>query len=595
MKKKILVNTVFSTLFLVGCGGGGDSSSSTTSTTGSSTPSGGTTTTISGVVIDGYWRGAKVCIDRNRNAVCDNDEPSGISESGGIYSISALETDVGNYPLAAEGTTETFDEGTNAYLTGNITLLSPAEMQNIVTPITTMVETEIRDGQSFESAKLSVATALDISTDDIGVDYVSTGNSTLESKAVTIAQELQSSDNNYEEVAQEEGITQADNNSTDSNTTLSITSTYPEANATDVPPYTFLDFNFSGTVDSSALKTSDISISGDKNCKELDINDSSARCWVYNGQLSDAFDESTNYDVNISKLNYAFSFTTGKANVLPRLRTGQTTSYADYDDGWYAEQSLGLERSFMRDDTNNIVTDNITGFMWQDTLTSGVFATDLNSTCQTLNLGQYSNWTAPSIEELFSIVDIPAINPSIFSVFQNTETSSYRFYWTSTPYARISSMTWALSFMSANDNTYYDQLNYYKCLIKSNNYSSHYERINNDSIVIDTNSGLIWEDNNHTSDTKIDWNSAISYCENLQQGGYEDWRMPNINELYMLADRTKYSPAMPTQFSNAASYDYWSSSDTSESASTVYFDYGKKSSLDKRATAYVRCVRGGVN
>lgn len=607
MKKRLFVNAVFSTLFLVGCGGGGGGSSSTSTTTGTtgttdtSSPA-ATTTTLSGVVIDGYWRGAKVCIDRNQNALCDSDEPSATTESGGKYTVTVLETDVGSYPLVAAGTTATFDEGTNAYLSGNITLLSPAQMQNIITPITTMVQTEIQyNNKSIDTAKATVAAALGITTDDIGLDYVANANTTLENKATGIANELKNTNNDYTQVAQEQGITVSsdsnttDNNTTDNNATLSIVSTYPEANATDVPPFTFVDINFSTTVDSSALNTSDITISGGKSCKELDIDDNTARCWVYNGQLGDAFSENTAYTIEISDANYTFSFTTGKANVLPRLRTGQTTSYADYDDGWYVAQGLGLERNFSRDDTNNIVTDNVTGFMWQDTLTSGVHAADLNSTCKSLNLGQYSNWISPSIEELFSIVDIPVINPSIFPAFQNTETASYRFYWTSTPYARISSMTWALSFMSANDNTYYDQLNYYKCLIKSNNYSSHYEKINSDSIVIDTNSGLIWEDNNHTSDTKIDWNSAISYCENLQQGGYEDWRMPNINELYMLADRTKYSPAIPTQFSNAASYDYWSSSDTSESTATVYFDYGKKSSLDKRATAYVRCVRGGVN
>ena len=29
----------------------------------------------------------------------------------------------------------------------------------------------------------------------------------------------------------------------------------------------------------------------------------------------------------------------------------------------------------------------------------------------------------------------------------------------------------------------------------------------------------------------MSWNDAVSYCENLEEGGYDDWRLPDINEL----------------------------------------------------------------
>ncbi|MBO4699749.1 DUF1566 domain-containing protein [bacterium] len=39
---------------------------------------------------------------------------------------------------------------------------------------------------------------------------------------------------------------------------------------------------------------------------------------------------------------------------------------------------------------------------------------------------------------------------------------------------------------------------------------------------------LIWSDR---SLSKMNWNSAKEYCENLSEGGYTDWRLPNIDEL----------------------------------------------------------------
>ncbi len=30
------------------------------------------------------------------------------------------------------------------------------------------------------------------------------------------------------------------------------------------------------------------------------------------------------------------------------------------------------------------------------------------------------------------------------------------------------------------------------------------------------------------------WNDAVNYCKNLNEGGYTDWRLPNIDELRTL-------------------------------------------------------------
>lgn len=44
----------------------------------------------------------------------------------------------------------------------------------------------------------------------------------------------------------------------------------------------------------------------------------------------------------------------------------------------------------------------------------------------------------------------------------------------------------------------------------------------------DTSTGYIWS---NISEEGMDWDSAKKYCENLVEDGYDDWRLPDIDEL----------------------------------------------------------------
>ena len=58
-----------------------------------------------------------------------------------------------------------------------------------------------------------------------------------------------------------------------------------------------------------------------------------------------------------------------------------------------------------------------------------------------------------------------------------------------------------------------------------------------DGTVLDTKTGLMWAARDNGSD--INWRDAKEYCENYRGGGYTDWRMPGIDELAVLYDRSK--------------------------------------------------------
>ena len=58
-----------------------------------------------------------------------------------------------------------------------------------------------------------------------------------------------------------------------------------------------------------------------------------------------------------------------------------------------------------------------------------------------------------------------------------------------------------------------------------------------DGTVLDTKTGLMWaaKDNGRG----INWHDAKRYCENYRGGGYTDWRMPALDELEDLYDRSR--------------------------------------------------------
>ena len=120
---------------------------------------------------------------------------------------------------------------------------------------------------------------------------------------------------------------------------------------------------------------------------------------------------------------------------------------------------------------------------------------------------------------------------------------------------------------------------------------ANFTRDNNAKIVTDNSTKLQWQDNESVSKKWID---AIDYCEALTLGDYNDWRLPNQNELRSIADRSKRNPAIDSVFKNVVSYFYWSSS-TMEGRKSyawgVLLDGGDDHWYDKSAEAYVRCVR----
>lgn len=114
------------------------------------------------------------------------------------------------------------------------------------------------------------------------------------------------------------------------------------------------------------------------------------------------------------------------------------------------------------------------------------------------------------------------------------------------------------------------------------------------NIVTDNKTGLMWQDD--AIGNQVDWNTAITTCENLTLGGYDDWRLPNIRELKSIVDKSRFNPAISPNFIIASSY-IWSSTTYVAYPDYAWFVYfgmsGDDGAFDKTNNNYVRCVRAG--
>ena len=95
-----------------------------------------------------------------------------------------------------------------------------------------------------------------------------------------------------------------------------------------------------------------------------------------------------------------------------------------------------------------VVTDNVTGLVWQGSVAGTYTWQDALTYCDGLDWGGYTDWYLPDEYELQSIVDYGRMIPSIYPVaFPGTPPS---YFWTSSSCAGDSSSAWFVNFSYGN-------------------------------------------------------------------------------------------------------------------------------------------------
>ena len=256
--------------------------------------------------------------------------------------------------------------------------------------------------------------------------------------------------------------------------------------------------------------------------------------------------------------------------------------------------------------TWSMVYDSITGLTWEIKTTDGTIqdqsrrmswydlTTRYSDILNTNQFGGYSDWRIPTIRELHSIVNLNQTQPALHqSYFPHTISDNY---WSSSSQSDDIGQAWCIHFSNGNDNNQSKATAHYIRAVRGEIiFPTHNQLIDNgDDTITDPVTGLMWQKREAIG---LDWQSALNYCNTLSLGEYEDWRLPNREELRSIVNRSRVKPSAYIDFfSQQASTAYWSSStfvpDPSK-AWCIHFNYGNDLERDKIMQYAVRAVRGG--
>jgi hypothetical protein len=259
--------------------------------------------------------------------------------------------------------------------------------------------------------------------------------------------------------------------------------------------------------------------------------------------------------------------------------------------------------------TNNgdgTVSDSKTGLMWQLTTSSGSEWAAAKKYCDDLSVGSKKDWRLPTQFELESLVDFAATEPpSIAAPFASTTNASGS--WSATPVSG-GKIGWVVDFKQG-DSIEDSYLSGVRCVRSSGSSTpvvpanSRYEVNTSAKTVFDKATGLTWQreppvTGGSSGEGRFIWADAKQYCEDLELGAQNDWRLPGIVELRTLVSRKTTGtaiadvafPNMPVNGTSA----YWSATSFQPdpiAAWLVGFVKGTSTSNGVNNNYRVRCVR----
>jgi len=255
--------------------------------------------------------------------------------------------------------------------------------------------------------------------------------------------------------------------------------------------------------------------------------------------------------------------------------TGQAEAYSDCcpisisdtGESYYGQdaQYYGNQPTYV-DNGDGTITDTVTGLMWtQDpgdrvTWEQGIAnVNDLNTEV----FADHSDWRVPTVKELYSLI---LFNGDDVSSADYSETADaipfidinyFEFEYGEPPFrvidAQYVSSTEYESTVMYGEEAFFG-VNFADGRIKAYGKNSptpqflaHYVRGNenygvNDfssdgDVIIDASTGLQWM--RIDSGSEMIWTDALAYCEDLQYGGHDDWRLPNAKELHSIVDYSR--------------------------------------------------------
>lgn len=206
------------------------------------------------------------------------------------------------------------------------------------------------------------------------------------------------------------------------------------------------------------------------------------------------------------------------------------------------------------------VTDLLTGLTWQRTpdilLKTWSEAIDYTNA---LELSGFNDWRLPSKQELQTIFAFGSTPGPLQQAAPRTKTpensKKRSCAWTITNlrFPSLEAKTICLPDKQGAISSKYNKQHVYA--VRGPSFTTGHFKDNGNQTVTDQYTGLMWQS---TEILPQKWENALAYCEKLQLGGFNDWRLPTLKELMTLVNEEHTAPSIDTSFFPAArTAAYW--------------------------------------
>lgn len=205
--------------------------------------------------------------------------------------------------------------------------------------------------------------------------------------------------------------------------------------------------------------------------------------------------------------------------------------------------------------------------------------------------GGFSDWRMPTIQELTTIINFDKVEYPTIALFYFPNTKTER-YWTSETHYFYNDKAMYIDFSSGTF-----QLPAQKSgalfvrAVRAEKARSPYTVENNDETLTDTTTGIMMQ---KYQQNPLTWESGLDYCENLDDSGYLDWRMPTIRELSYWNDKMFEHTELPTEpIWSSTTWRHWEDNGDLFNAWSLADGPPRITYTGKYHSPYVICVRGG--
>jgi hypothetical protein len=221
-----------------------------------------------------------------------------------------------------------------------------------------------------------------------------------------------------------------------------------------------------------------------------------------------------------------------------------------------------------QDNGDGTITDLVTGLMWQQDPGAKMTYAQAVAGASALTLAGNSDWRLPTIKELYSLILFDGTDASgcngTCSLTPFIDTRYFHFSYgdtaageriidsqfvSSTRYVSTTMLgdetVFGVNFADGRIKGYGMQMpmgggekTFYVLYVRGNTaYGLNQFSDSGNGTITDSATGLTWMQSD--SGAGMNWESALSYCENLDLAGAADWRLPNVKELQSIVDYTR--------------------------------------------------------